>query len=308
MRYTCFVNDSNKAALNKPLNSNMLYYSELTEWYTQNAFRSFSIKFPIQGTLFYKAGIQEYQVKAGEFLLACKQEHVKAYFQEPGLVKSICIDIHPCSISQAFTILSEKTDYDFDNYMAGYFRYPEFYENIYASENSVIGSKLIQAADMILHDDIDDIIDEEWYMDLSEKIILHEFGTFQALNGLSTIKPGTRKELLRRLMKAKDFMDENFLSSPDIATIAVHGNLSEFHFFRSFKQAFRITPYQYLMKKRLEYSLVLLLGTNYTLQEIAGKCGFADLFTYSKAFKRFFGKSPKYYCREEAPWPPKGGT
>jgi len=35
---------------------------------------------------------------------------------------------------------------------------------------------------------------------------------------------------------------------------------------------------------------------NYTLTDIASLCGFPDLFTFSKAFKREYGVAPSRYA------------
>ena len=38
-----------------------------------------------------------------------------------------------------------------------------------------------------------------------------------------------------------------------------------------------------------------LLNSNYAIQQIANITGYTDAFTFSKAFKRYTGLSPKYY-------------
>lgn len=68
--------------------------------------------------------------------------------------------------------------------------------------------------------------------------------------------------------------------------------MSEFHFFRSFKQAFSISPYQYVLKKKLEPARSLLLERKLPINKIAACCNFADLPAFSKAFKRQYGQSP----------------
>jgi AraC-like DNA-binding protein len=101
---------------------------------------------------------------------------------------------------------------------------------------------------------LDESINDEWFFNLAEKNILSEIGLCKALNGISSIKFSTRKETLRRLYEGKKFIDENFLKNPVIPDIANFCGISEFHFYRSFRQAFKSTPYQYMMKKRLEHS------------------------------------------------------
>jgi len=87
----------------------------------------------------------------------------------------------------------------------------------------------------------------------------------------------------------------HFLENPVIRTIAIESNMSEFHFFRCFKNVLGITPYQYLLEKRLQHSYSLLKQKELLISTIAKECGFPDVFTFSKAFKRKYGLSPSKY-------------
>jgi len=243
------INEKNKLTLNKGGDCDMVYYSELSEWFTANAFRSFSLKYVVDRCIYYKVGNKEHEVRGGNFLLACRQPYVKAYFETKEIVKSICIDVCSATVAEAFTIMSANENYDFDNYLAKYFRYPEFFESVSPVNSSQLKNKLNSLVDMIRQQETDEI-NKEWFLDLTEKIIYHSYGNYLALNGIESVKLETRKELLRRLQMGKQFMDDNFLDIQDVSEVAVASNLSEFHFFRSFKQAFGITTYQYILNKK----------------------------------------------------------
>lgn len=275
----------------------MVYYSELNEWFTGNAFRSFSFKYVVDKCIYYKVGSREYEVKGGDFLLACRQPYVKAYFESKEIVKSICIDICSATVAEAFTIMSAEDDHDFDNYLAKYFRYPEFFESVCPVDSSRFKAKLDALLNMIHHHETDQI-NKEWFLDLTEKIIYHSYGNYLALNGIQSVKLETRKELLRRVNIGKQFMDDNFLTIDDVTEVALASNLSEFHFFRSFKQAFGITTYQYILNKKLELARTMLQDKDASITAIASVCNFPDLFTFSKAFKRRFGIAPSQFQKE----------
>ena len=81
------ITEENKLTLNKPSDSDVVYYSELNEWFTRNAFRSFSLKYVIDRCIYYKVGNKEHAVNAGNFLLACKQPDVNAYFDSKACCK-----------------------------------------------------------------------------------------------------------------------------------------------------------------------------------------------------------------------------
>lgn len=52
---------------------------------------------------------------------------------------------------------------------------------------------------------------------------------------------------------------------------------------------------EYLLIYRMKIASKLLLDTSLTIQDIANKVGYSDVFTFTKAFKRHTGKSPSTY-------------
>lgn len=298
MSYLHLINEQNKLSLNKPANADRVYYSELLEWFTNNAFRSFSIKYVVEGSIRYRCGNKEYRVQQDQFLLTSKQPYVRAYFDARQPVKSICIDICPSSIDATFAVLSAKEDHNLDNYMAGYFEHPYFFEKIYNTGNSQLSLQLKQLGnDLKSASFYEGLVNEEWFLMLTEHIIMQEKQNCDALKNILSKKTSTRKEIYERLLIGKEFMNDNYLQNPEIAVVARHCNLSVYHFFRSFKQAFGVSPYQYMLRLRLNYALCLLNTNTMSVTDIAGRCGFPDVFTFSKAFKRQFDLSPNYYMR-----------
>ena len=289
------ITEENKLSLNKPSDSDVVYYSELNEWFTQNAFRSFSLKYVVDRCIYYKAGNMEHAVNKGSFLLACKQPGVHAYFESKQKVKSICIDICSATVAEAFTVLTAQNNHDFDNYLAGYFKTPEFFEAVCPVNAAQFGNKLDDLVKAISNGEAQEHIDKEWFLDLVEKIIFHEYGNYLALNGIRSVKLETRKEILRRLKIARQYMDDEFLHVDEISQVASFCNMSAFHFFRSFKQAYGVSPYQYLLNKRLGLAKDLIKKADMNITHIAAHCNFPDVFTFSKAFKRHFKVTPSSF-------------
>ncbi len=289
------ITEENKLSLNKPSDLDTIYYSELNEWCTNNAFRSFSLKYVVACCIYYKTGNREHAVSQGNFLLACKQPYVNASFDSRNTVKSICIDICPATVAEAFTVLTAQGDPDFDNYLAGYFKAPHFFESVCPVGAAPFGNKLNGLAAAIVNGSAEQHVDKEWFLDLVEKIIFHEYGNYLALNGIRSLRMETRKEILRRLKTAKQYIDDEFLNIDEIGRVAAVCNMSTFHFFRSFRQAFNITPYQYILHKRLTLAKELLEARQLSITQIAGYCNFPDVFTFSKAFKRQFIIAPSFF-------------
>lgn len=75
-------------------------------------------------------------------------------------------------------------------------------------------------------------------------------------------------------------------------------NLSLRHLERLFKAAQKPTPPQCLHQLRLERARELVLNSNDTAQEIAGKVGFKHENYFSREFKRVYGLPPIAYRKQ----------
>ena len=64
----------------------------------------------------------------------------------------------------------------------------------------------------------------------------------------------------RHLLRAKDIVDARFREPLDVPTLARAAHLSPAHFSREFRRAFGVTPYRYLLTRRLERAAALLRG------------------------------------------------
>ena len=96
----------------------------------------------------------------------------------------------------------------------------------------------------------------------------------------------------KRIERAKAFIRENLELPISLAEIAATANLSQYHFARCFKAAEGITPYQYVMKQRLERARFLVCETRQPLAELAVACGFASQQHLTDRFTKAFGLSP----------------
>ena len=75
--------------------------------------------------------------------------------------------------------------------------------------------------------------------------------------------------------------------------------LSPSHFSRAFKVSFRETPYNYIIRKRVELAKDLMLASESSLSEIALDCGLSDQAHLSNLFRRIVGNSPHAWRREQ---------
>ena len=100
---------------------------------------------------------------------------------------------------------------------------------------------------------------------------------------------------LERLRPAIDYMDENYINSPPLDAVSEKNFMTPSHFHKVFVKCFSLSPYRYMLLKRLSDAKELLLGSDLSIKEIAKRTGYANNFYFSKVFKDEFGISPKKF-------------
>ena len=122
------------------------------------------------------------------------------------------------------------------------------------------------------------------------------------LDGKSGRRPGSQgPALLRRLLRAKDRMDAASHEEWPVPRLAQVSGVSEFHFARSFKEAFGVPPHRYLLTRRIERAKALLRDTDLAITEIAFQTGWNSLGTFGRVFRDITGESPRELrAREKA--------
>ncbi|HEX6971655.1 MAG TPA: AraC family transcriptional regulator [Limnochordia bacterium] len=80
-----------------------------------------------------------------------------------------------------------------------------------------------------------------------------------------------------------------------VGDIARHVGLSPGHFSVYFRMRTGISPYQYLLRLRLERAKALLLEARTTIGQVAEQVGFNSQFHFSRAFKKAFAVTPSAF-------------
>ena len=104
---------------------------------------------------------------------------------------------------------------------------------------------------------------------------------------------------IKSINKVIDYIERNITKTFTLDELSDCANFSKFHFNRIFHSIVKESPFQFIMRLRLEKSASLLLSRpNESLSEIAAQCGFSDLSVFSRNFKKYFNSSPSVYKRE----------
>lgn len=104
-----------------------------------------------------------------------------------------------------------------------------------------------------------------------------------------------KKQYRKYIADAVDYIHENFNREVSLKKLARISNKSQFHFTRMFKDEVGDSPYQYLIRYRLERAKEMLVHSEKTVGEVSYDVGFSSPSQFSFLFKRFVGITPKKY-------------
>lgn len=108
----------------------------------------------------------------------------------------------------------------------------------------------------------------------------------------------SRQEYTARINRVMDYIGKNISQVIDLSVMADIASFSPYHFHRIFTFITGETPNNFVSRIRLERAAVLLQdSTKDTISEIAFRCGFINVSSFSRAFKSFFGVSAKEFRR-----------
>jgi AraC-like DNA-binding protein len=109
------------------------------------------------------------------------------------------------------------------------------------------------------------------------------------------MKQPVPSDLFLRLRRAREFMDECYAADIDLIELSKVACVSPFHLLRSFREAFGITPHQYLTRRRIERARELLSFSDSSITDVCFDVGFESPGSFSTLFRKFTGNSPLSY-------------
>ena len=137
--------------------------------------------------------------------------------------------------------------------------------------------------------------------DLLAAILQVQRGVFRQAEQLPAARPATRLELYRRLHFVREYMLANLDQEATIADLARIAALSPWHFLRTFRKVFGITPHAWWTQQRLKKAAALIAGSDRSITDISLDVGFQSLSAFSTLFRKQYHASPRAYRRAHAP-------
>lgn len=278
---------------------NRLVLSSLKDYQESGLASSFySIKYVLQGTEYYQLDNKSFAVSARQFLVAAPDKKISVEIKSHIDVNGMCLfisknffqDVQRNLIKKEHLLLERPFEKDVP---------VEINELVFSENENGLGKALQHFTKQLQSGNkIEEIDGTSLFYNLSVNWLRQQNEIDFIKKNLEVRKKSTQRELLERLQKAKYLINEQPEKQWSMHELSSAVSLSEFHFYRTFKKAFKVTPYQYIIVQRIKKAGNLLQNNSLQMSEIALSTGFADIYSFSKAFKKFTGICPSAYRRK----------
>lgn len=257
---------------------------------------SLSIKCAFNGRENYETSRVKYAVNDRSYLILNEGAMYNSCIDSESKVESFTVNFKKEFADDVINTVSNKNTSLLDNNPADSSKNYRFFEKLY--EHDDISRRLmftlrksISEPAEISNEEINELLQF-----LLEKMCRVNNASLYHANMIRSEKRSTRIEIYRRLSFAKDYIHSNYwedISNNKLAAIAC---LSPYHFLRSFKQVFRLTPHQFLTKTRLEAAREMLLKKkNRSILAVCQSVGFESSSSFGQLFRKHYRTSPEKF-------------
>ncbi|MCZ8510966.1 AraC family transcriptional regulator [Paenibacillus filicis] len=138
--------------------------------------------------------------------------------------------------------------------------------------------------------------------------LLHEFRRLRVCGGslqfvsmicalLAQLAAVSKQEVhetnkLTWIQDSETFMNVHYAEGITVQDVADYVGLHRTHFSSVFSKKLGISPIQYLQRLRMRSGAKLLADTDLSVTEIALSLGYPDLYSFTRAFRKYYGASP----------------
>src|ERR1700741_3847950 len=187
---------------------NLINFSSIRSIHKAFTPRAFSVKYVLEGAETYIVNNNRYTINPGEYLLVNPSCSCEVQISSSKQVKGICIDVSNTLLADVANVLHSPEMLDNEG-IGDFMLSDRFFESSYDVKSTAAGGFLKKSESGIVSDpSVIGIFTEEFYIQLAEKLILDQLQLVGKLAAIKSVKYATKKELLRRLLIGKAYIDD----------------------------------------------------------------------------------------------------
>lgn len=295
-----FVNlnqpESNQRFLNATGKENIIFLVDSKQDEFAPHTGNFSFKSTFQGKEYFEFENHRVAVNPHNYLLLNDGQEYGSYIDSDESVESFTVFFSPVFVGETLEALVKPDDFLLDNVTGSDSAPPSFFEKLYPFNAQIrLLTNKIRWGVKEFNTVHDHLVFEEHLHHLLYELLKEHRVVKDTITSLPAVRLSTRIETYRRVSRAKDYLLSCYDENISINKLAKVACLAPFHFLRTFKKVFHITPHQMLTKVRLEQAHELLLTTNYPISQISLRVGFENLTSFTRLFTTQFGVSPRKF-------------
>ncbi|NOQ72510.1 MAG: helix-turn-helix domain-containing protein [Crocinitomix sp.] len=234
----------------------------------------------------YKVNNRQYKLESNNYLIVNKSDELEVEVKTNKITNGICIYPPENLINEVFDyrLKSENKLLDSEGFNQNEIK---FTQKTNALKTTSTGLFLEKHLPYILKNDrFDNSIDfDNLYIKLAEHLVQDQLVIDRQLLNLNSSKKETKEELYRRVSLAKDYIHDNYNQKIMIEDLAAIACLSKYHFLRSFRDFYKCTPYQFILKLKLEAAKKLIIK-GFSFPQVSEMIGFSDPKNLRKAINK----------------------
>ncbi|WP_341839724.1 AraC family transcriptional regulator [Chitinophaga caseinilytica] len=273
---------------------NMVFSAESHDAHCDEHIGCLSVKTLLRGAETYGIDGRKVTVRPGQFLILNNDQPYSCRISGPGAAHALSVFFKSDFAAAVLTAAMHTDAYLLDEPFFPDGALPSFFQHLHDT-TPLMQHRLQQLVQSLeTQGYVAAMVDEQLVF------LLHDLAGVQQADrrlarDVQALKPATRHELFRRLCVAKDVLHTAYHEPLDLERLCREACLSVPQLVRQFKSVFRCSPYQYLVRVRLEQAAQLLRQGSQPAQDIAWQCGFENAGAFGRAFKSMYGVPPMAY-------------
>jgi len=269
---------------------NVIVHREETDWSLSPAQTRLSIRCAFGGQRRFEIDRRTYVVDDTAYLLLNLGQIVRSSVTARAPVECLNVTFRPGFAEEALAAETAPIDKLLDDPLA-YGKPVGFFVRTYPHNDS-LSRRLLSLRTTLTSQPVTQAWLEEQFHHLASDLLQTHVRERLEMEGMPGARLSTRIECYERLHSAREYMRACMGKPLMLSEISGVACMAPHHFLRTFKQAFRQTPHQYLTQLRLERARTLLLRTDTPVTDICMEVGFESLGSFSWLFSKRFRKSP----------------
>lgn len=244
----------------------------------------FTFRTVFSGYQYYQADNKDYRLNLENYLIINNGVNYHSEIRSSNPTESLIVAFAQHAVSEVATNLNAPHSTLLDQGLTTASDNQQLFDGTY-TQNPVIEGLARLIAQAIIEEKNEPLYFQQLQYALMAELVINHQRVLHKMDSIQSERKATKIELYKRTSTAKDYIEAFFHKKINLDQLGKVANMSTFHFLRSFKQIFGITPMEYLTKVRLDYAGYLLKNSDLSIQEITTSCGFESPSSFGRLFR-----------------------